>query len=177
MPNITNDSVASANVRSTVDYFISLQESDGNIYEGLPGRKQWCHGAPGSIAIFMQAYLAFGDQKYLVAAQKAANYTAHNGIIDKGMQLGHGVAGNTYMVMQVYAATKDPVWLSKGLSMLLAALHTPQLTDPVQMTSYDCVASTIFCSTQGGMLSLFVDMLKNQQSLDKISMPAYGPSW
>ena len=57
---------------------------------------------------------ALGNVEYLLAAQRAANFSEVNGVILKGNHIGHGVGGNAYLVMSLYASTRDEIWLRKG---------------------------------------------------------------
>lgn len=54
------------------------------------------------------AYQIFGDQKYLDAAYKAADYTYIYGVLTIGMGLCHGVSSNVYMILHLYQITMDP---------------------------------------------------------------------
>eukprot|EP00958_Prasinococcus_capsulatus_P003220 scaffold299_cov343-Prasinococcus_capsulatus_cf.AAC.13 len=157
-----------------MDYYVSKQFDDGGMPTDSPDRIQWCHGAPGFIGIFMKAYQTFGKSRYLVAAQRAANFSEINGVILKGNMLGHGVGGNAYLVMSLYAATKDEVWLRKGLGMQLVALNNTQLTE-----SFSCVPGSMWVDGPGGMAYMFTDLLTYKDDLSQMgtlpaAMPAFG---
>ncbi len=67
-----------ATLRLTVDYILGRQLDNGHVVDNQPGmedRVQWCHGAPAAIPVFIQAYKTLGDEKYLNAAYRAADYT------------------------------------------------------------------------------------------------------
>jgi lantibiotic modifying enzyme len=166
-------------LKKTLDYYVSLQSTDGNMPSDLPDRVQWCHGAPGFVAVFAQAYRIFKDPKYLNSAIMAANYTIHDGIIRKGMQLGHGVSGNMYMVASLYSVTGDLIWIRHALGMMLTALSDPKFSELQSMDVYDCVSGSIFIDGPGGLVSILSDWLMTLHSdLASISefppMPAFG---
>ena len=112
---------------------LARQRPDGqvvDIQEGMEERVQWCHGSPSGIPVFAQAYLAFGDEKYLKAADIAADYTFKYGVLVKGMGLCHGTSSNVYMIMYLYSVTKDPKYMYYAIEMLKFALDINTLTDP-----------------------------------------------
>ncbi|CAG9760832.1 unnamed protein product [Ceutorhynchus assimilis] len=67
---------------------------------------QWCHGAPGFLYMYCEAYRAFGDTHYLYAAEKCADVIWFRGIVKKGYSLCHGVAGNAYCFLEMFQTTK-----------------------------------------------------------------------
>jgi len=114
IPEIMNNQTARSLIKSTFDYYLTLQLPDGNFptptQAPLPTEPnvlvQWCHGAPGFMPVLTKAYYIFGDNKYLQSAEKAANCTWQRGILTKGLMLCHGVSGNTYMFLDMYRRTK-----------------------------------------------------------------------
>ncbi|KAJ6249186.1 lanc-like protein [Anaeramoeba flamelloides] len=177
---LLNNPQALADVKSTIDYYLSTQRPNGQIYDDFHDdgkRIQWCHGIPGLIPIFLKAYEVFGEEKYLDAAKLGSDLVAQKGVLVKGMLLCHGVVGNVYQLFNLYAKTKDETYRSKAYSMVLTALQNPLLTDTSKWISYDCLASSFFVSSGGGMLSLFSDMLAHTNEPEKLSMPAFGDQW
>ncbi|KAJ3432979.1 lanc-like protein [Anaeramoeba flamelloides] len=171
---------ALADVKSTINYYLSTQKPNGQVYDDFHDdgtRIQWCHGIPGVIPIFIKAYEVFKEEKYLDAAKLGCDLVAHQGVLVKGMQLCHGVIGNAYQLFNMYAKTKDETYRSKAYSMVLTALQNPLLTDPSNWISYDCYIGSFFVTTAGGMLSFFSDMLAHTNELEKLSMPAFGDHW
>lgn len=67
-----------------------------------------------------QAYRAFGDIKYYNASMDAALFTAQQGILETGMQMGVGTSGNAYMLL----------WLASELSRE----HTANVDECVRMS-------------------------------------------
>ena len=123
-------------------------------------RVQFCHGAPSALPVFTLAYKVFGDQKYLVAADLAADYTFNYGVLKKGMGLCHGTSSNIYMILYLFAATKNPKYKYFAIEMHKFALDTPTLTDPEQMVSYDCTGSySSFIDTAASAFATYSDML------------------
>ncbi len=117
----------------TVDQILVRQIDNGHVVDNQPGmedRVQWCHGAPAAIPVFVQAYQTFRDEKYLVAALKAADYTFQYGMLIKGMGLCHGTASNIYMIAELYAITKNPKLKYYIVELLKFGLDTPKLTNP-----------------------------------------------
>lgn len=43
----------------------------------------------------------FGDNRYLIAAEKAADYTWEKGLLTKGLQICHGISGNIFLLYHV----------------------------------------------------------------------------
>uniref|UniRef100_A0A1A9UMM1 LanC-like protein 3 homolog n=1 Tax=Glossina austeni TaxID=7395 RepID=A0A1A9UMM1_GLOAU len=62
-------------VKKSVDYFLALQDDEGNFPVALENLKSdrktrlvhWCHGAPGAVYLLAKAYLIFKEDKYMQA--------------------------------------------------------------------------------------------------------------
>ena len=115
-------------IQNTLNWFLSVQLSDGNIptysksvekecgqvYGSDPdARVQWCHGAPGFIDTLSLAAVAFdsiGDDtsatNYLNAALKAYNATWERGLLIKGLMQCHGIGGTAYTLLHLYKNLK-----------------------------------------------------------------------
>ena len=61
------------------------------------------------------------SSQYLAASYSAANFTLRKGALEKGMCLCHGTSGNIYMLLELYAQTKDPQWLYNANTLLMFA--------------------------------------------------------
>jgi hypothetical protein len=128
----------------------------------MENRVQWCHGAPAAIPVFVQAYLTFGANKYLKAAEMAADYTFKNGILVKGMGLCHGTASNVYMIALLYELTHEPKLKYYITEMYKFSLDTPALTDPDHFLNYDCIGVySSFHDTPSSSIATFSDFLTN----------------
>lgn len=79
----------------------------------------WCHGAPGAIPLFIEAYNTFKNTDYLDAALKAGKNVWRNGLLKKGFGLCHGTCGNAYSLMALYRATGDISWKQRAQMFLL----------------------------------------------------------
>lgn len=99
-------------VKPSIDYLLTLRFPSGNCPSSIgssAGDKliHWCHGAPGWIHMFIQAYKVFGDGKYLDAARDCAEVIWQRGLLKKGYGVCHGVAGNGYAFLAMYQLTKE----------------------------------------------------------------------
>ena len=84
-----------------------------------PTRVQWCHGAPGIVALLGE----LTPEDLLLAG---AETTWRTGPLEKGPGLCHGTAGNGYALLKTYAVTGDRVWLERARSFAMAALDQLQ---------------------------------------------------
>ena len=84
-----------------------------------PTRVQWCHGAPGIVALLGELM----PEDLLLAG---AETTWRTGPLEKGPGLCHGTAGNGYALLKTYAVTGDRVWLERARSFAMAALDQLQ---------------------------------------------------
>ncbi|KDR23212.1 lanC-like protein 2 [Zootermopsis nevadensis] len=98
-------------VRPTIDYLQGLCFPSGNFPSSLGNNTdrlvQWCHGAPGIVFLFAQAYKVFGDDQYLQTALKCGDVVWRRGMLSKGYSICHGVAGNGYTFLVLYHLTGD----------------------------------------------------------------------
>jgi len=107
-------------VKHTIDWILlDVRLSSGNWpssiqvdEDGTSNRRedliQWCHGAPGVGLLALEAYRYYDQTEYLDIAKSAADYVCqHIHTINKGVGLCHGVAGNAYLALNLYALTKD----------------------------------------------------------------------
>jgi len=119
-PGFTNNKPLKDLVRRSVDYLITLRFPSGNYPSSLRSRENdklvhWCHGAPGFIHMFIQAYRVFGDQRYLNEAHSCANVIWQRGLLRKGYGICHGAAGNGYAFLMLYQLTQDTKYLYRAL--------------------------------------------------------------
>jgi hypothetical protein len=86
------------------------QNGDGLI------RTQWCHGAPGIVAILapeIDAELAIAGGELVWRA----------GPVRKGGGLCHGTAGNGYAFLALFTCTGDEVWLARARAFAMHAIE------------------------------------------------------
>jgi len=162
-------------VIKSLEHILQLQTSAGQIPGDLkPDRTQWCHGIPGLLPVFGTAYKVLNQNTtYLRAGLLGAQLTSQIGILAKGMQFCHGTGGNIYMVLDFYKNTGDVRALQYAISMILTSVDTPQLSDPKQWESYDCLPSGMFVSSSIGMVLLYSDIIRNANNLANVQMVSF----
>eukprot|EP00347_Sterkiella_histriomuscorum_P003864 403362648 len=183
VPEMLQNQTVVKHLRLTVDYMIARQRPDGQVADIQPGmeeRVQWCHGAPSALPVFALAYKVFGDEKYLKAADLAADYTFKYGVLIKGMGLCHGTSSNIYMLLYLAAMTQNLKYKYYAIEMHKFALDTPTLTDPEQMVSYDCTGQySSFIDSAASSIATYSDMLayfddSSFATLEKMWMIGWG---
>ncbi|ESO94854.1 hypothetical protein LOTGIDRAFT_215378 [Lottia gigantea] len=113
-------------VRQSVDFILSIEQSNFNYPQsvdeisphGRPDNDElvhWCHGAPGVVYMFAQAYKVYADEKYLKACQRCAELVWQKGLLRKGPGICHGVAGSGYVFLLLYRLTNDPKYLHRAV--------------------------------------------------------------
>lgn len=117
-----SDSKDYKDIKQSVDFFVSLQDKEGNFptaLEDIKTRREkrlihWCHGAPGAIFLLIKSYLVFKEQKYLESAELASEVIWLKGLLLKGPGICHGVAGNGYCFLLLYRLTENPKYLYRA---------------------------------------------------------------
>eukprot|EP01119_Soliformovum_irregulare_P008578 TRINITY_DN2168_c1_g1_i2.p1 TRINITY_DN2168_c1_g1~~TRINITY_DN2168_c1_g1_i2.p1 ORF type:complete len:409 (+),score=130.68 TRINITY_DN2168_c1_g1_i2:3-1229(+) len=113
-------------IQETVD-FLARQRFDSGNYPSSFGNDgdrlvQFCHGAPGLALMFLQLHLEFQvesqvenfqDERYLKLAIEAAEVVFSRGLLEKGMGLCHGIAGNAYVFLHLWKITENPSYLHR----------------------------------------------------------------
>ncbi|KNE62027.1 hypothetical protein AMAG_07284 [Allomyces macrogynus ATCC 38327] len=84
---------------------------------------QWCHGAVGLGLLFVRAFAKFGDAEFLARATLCGELAWEQGIVDKHVGLCHGVAGNAYLFLSMWRATRLRLWYQRTLAFALTAPH------------------------------------------------------
>ncbi|CAG2202342.1 LanC-like protein 3 homolog,LanC-like protein 3 [Mytilus edulis] len=112
-------------VKSAVDYFLTLEDADGNYPPAMdevgcprPDGEElvhWCHGAPGVIYMYARAYKVWGDDKYLQACIRCGELVWKKGLLKKGPGICHGVAGSGYVFLLLFRLTNDKKYLHRAL--------------------------------------------------------------
>jgi hypothetical protein len=174
VPELLESPDSSHRLKQTVDFFVSMLSKTGNFWSAYPHRVQWCHGSPGVIQVFAQAFEVFLEPSYLAAAELAAEYTVSHGIIEKGLQLLHGSSGNTYLVLDLYRRTANPRWLYYAYEMQKVILDTPALVDlNGAAIAYDCIVGSALVSTYSA-IPLWSDLLHHDPLHRDYSCPFIG---
>jgi len=78
-------------------------------------RVQWCHGAPGIVAML-------GDLLDLELATAGGELTWRAGPIARGPGLCHGTAGNAYAFLVLHKRTGDELWLDRARAFAMHAI-------------------------------------------------------
>uniref|UniRef100_A0A5S6QGE0 LanC-like protein 2 n=1 Tax=Trichuris muris TaxID=70415 RepID=A0A5S6QGE0_TRIMR len=107
-------------VKLSIDYLMTLRYPSGNYpssirVNGSDKLVHWCHGAPGFIHMFIQAFKIYGQQEYLDEAISCAEVIWTRGLLYKGYGLCHGVAGNGYAFLMMYKLTMNVKYLHRAL--------------------------------------------------------------
>ncbi|KRY10622.1 LanC-like protein 2 [Trichinella patagoniensis] len=118
-PNFCENVDLKSAVEQTIDYLITLRFPSGN-YPSSLGKEtdklvHWCHGAPGFIHMFIQAYAIYGKEEYFKEAVACADVIWARGLLKKGYGLCHGTAGNGYAFLAMYQLTDDLKYLHRAL--------------------------------------------------------------
>lgn len=119
-PGFTGNSDLQKLVKDSVDYLITLRFPSGNYPSSFRSRESdklihWCHGAPGFIHMFLQAFELFKEEIYLKEAVGCADVIWERGLLRKGYGICHGVAGNAYAFLAIWKVTKDEKYLHRAI--------------------------------------------------------------
>ncbi|KAL6064520.1 LanC-like protein 3 [Balamuthia mandrillaris] len=178
LPKFMANATVSNLIRSTLDFLLTLQLPNGNFptptVPPLPEEPdvllQWCHGAPGYMPLFTKAWILYNDRRYLNAAKRAAEAVWKRGLLTKGLMLGHGVSGNTYMFLYMYRMTKEPKYLYQAIRFQEYTLSHAIMSDPEVMRKPEPSPFMFFVGSYASAAVLWSDMLS---SLKLACMPAF----
>uniref|UniRef100_A0A183IXE9 LanC-like protein 2 n=1 Tax=Soboliphyme baturini TaxID=241478 RepID=A0A183IXE9_9BILA len=114
-------------VEQSVEYLMKLRLPSGNYPSSLHSREKdklihWCHGAPGFLHMFLQAFEVYGKETYILEAQSCADVIWQRGMLRKGYGLCHGVAGNGYGFLMLYKRTRNLKYLYRALKVRTCSL-------------------------------------------------------
>ncbi|CAG2056227.1 unnamed protein product, partial [Timema podura] len=98
-------------LRPTIDYLQGIRYPSKNFPSSLNSDSDrlvhWCHGAPGALYLFTEAYKVFGDDQYMQTALDCGEVVWKRGLLAKGYSICHGVSGNAYTFLHLYQVTGD----------------------------------------------------------------------
>uniref|UniRef100_A0A2A4JWT8 LanC-like protein 2 n=1 Tax=Heliothis virescens TaxID=7102 RepID=A0A2A4JWT8_HELVI len=106
-------------VKPAIDWLLNQRYPSGNFPSSMGGSSgdrlvQWCHGAPGFVPLCILAAQIFEDDKYMKIAMQCGDLIWQRGLCAKGYSMCHGVSGNAYAFIQLYQATKKPMYLYRA---------------------------------------------------------------
>jgi hypothetical protein len=81
---------------------------------------QYCHGAPGMVAVFADSPFASPELDALLV--EGGSFTWAMGPMAKGSNLCHGTGGNGYAFLKLHRRLKDPVWLDRACAFAMTAI-------------------------------------------------------
>lgn len=84
-------------------------------------RTQWCHGAPGVVA--MLGHLAPRHDELTTLLVAGGELTWRAGPLRKGAGLCHGTAGNGYAFLRLFERTGDELWLVRARAFAMHAIE------------------------------------------------------
>ncbi|CAF1179816.1 unnamed protein product [Rotaria sp. Silwood1] len=136
----------------TIEFLKSKCLSSGNYMSsndsGSDKLVQWCHGAPGFVYLFNQAYEMTGNSSYMQRASLAGDVVWERGLLTKGYGLCHGAAGNGYAFLDLYRVTHDPKWLHRAIKFAQFCLdygkHHLARTPDRPFSLFEGLAGTIY---------------------------------
>jgi hypothetical protein len=70
----------------------------GDVNEEKDNLVQFCHGAPGFISLYIEAFKHFKNNNFLEIAMDCGKIIKERGILKKGFGVCHGITGNNYFL-------------------------------------------------------------------------------
>lgn len=105
-------------IRLCCEKLFALVYPTGNLPSSFPGKEdrlvQWCHGGPGAIYLAIRCERVFNNNKFGDYAVRMADDIWERGLLVKGSGLCHGVAGNAYAFLAMYAHTDDKKYIYRA---------------------------------------------------------------
>lgn len=138
-------------VKPTLDFMLTQRFKSGNTPSSV-GRERdllvhWCHGAPGVVAMYTQAFKVFKDTKYLDAAIASGEVIWNRGLLYKGYGICHGIAGNAYAFLNLFKCTQDMKHLHRATKFAQICLDYGQhgcRTPDRPFSLFEGMAGTIY---------------------------------
>ena len=177
IPSVLQNETMMQHVWKTMDWLGNLQLPSGNFpTPRIPPYPlesdvlvQWCHGSPGFIALFGRASIVASSSSdevikakaaaYEAIARKAADNVWTVGLLTKGLMLGHGISGNSYMQIYLGKILKDDRYLYRAVQHQRFVLNTPIVSDPAIMRVPTPNPYMPFTGSYAGAIALWQDML------------------
>ncbi|CAL8086769.1 unnamed protein product [Orchesella dallaii] len=139
-------------IRRTLEWLISKQRFPSGNFKSSVGSMDdrlihWCHGSPGAILLLLEAATVFGSQEFVNVALECGEVTWARGLLKKGYGICHGVSGNAYGLMALYAHTQDELWLRRSNSFAEYCFHygTKNVHEPDRpMSLFEGLAGVIY---------------------------------
>lgn len=166
----------------TLDHLVANQFPSGNFPSEYHDADedllvQWDHGAPGVLGALVKASKVLNDSKYLDSARLAADCVWERGLLYKGLELCHGIVGNTYMQIFMHKYTKDEKYMYRALQFQEFVSSMPELYDVDLMRYPTPNPYGFYVGSFESAIMLWIDLLavKGNDYL-KLSMPGYDGS-
>ena len=168
-------------IEGTLNHIVENQFPSGNFpseyYEDDEDvLVQWDHGAPGVMGVLAKAWIQFENSSYLESVKLAADCTWERGLLNKGLQLCHGITGNTYMQIYVHKLTKDDKYMYRALSFQEFISKDPYLTGVNLMRQPTPTPYGFYGGSWESAIMLWIDLLAVQDNdFSSVYMPGYEP--
>lgn len=164
----------------TLDHIVANQFPSGNFpseyYEDDEDvLVQWDHGAPGVLGALVKAAKVLKEDKYFDSAQRAADCVWERGLLYKGLELCHGIVGNTYMQIFMYKYTSDDKYMYRALQFQEFVRSMPELYDVDLMRYPTPNPYGFYIGSFESAIMLWSDLLSVsvQEDFLGLSMPGY----
>jgi hypothetical protein len=196
-----DNATARALIIGTLDHIVSLQQPSGNFPTEYYNTSQdelvqWDHGAPGVMAVLAQASFLYSNTSntdakaeanvsgWLASALRAADCTWERGLLVKGLQLCHGISGNTYMQLtlaQWFAKLPEGVcddcvvdkYIWRALRFQDFVSVSPDVSDPEYMRKPTPDPYDFYTASYEAGAATWADLLANANSPILATMVAY----
>ena len=164
----------------TLDHIVANQFPSGNFpseyYEvDEDVLVQWDHGAPGVLGALVKAAHVLQEDTYLDSAHRAADCVWERGLLYKGLQLCHGIVGNTYMQIFMYKYTAEEKYMYRALQFQEFVRSMPELYDVALMRYPTPNPYGFYIGSFESSIMLWTDLLavSDQEDFLGLSMPGY----
>lgn len=110
-------------IKATIEWVLMLETAhstypavfeSGEFLKAAPW-VHFCHGAPGAVYLFAEAFAVFKEEAFRLAGERAAGSVWRYGLLRNGPCLCHGVAGNAYALLRWYQVSEQVVWLERAV--------------------------------------------------------------
>jgi hypothetical protein len=162
----------------TLDHIVANQFPSGNFpseYYDVDEDVlvQWDHGAPGVLGTLVKAASVLGDSKYMDSARLAADCVWERGLLYKGLELCHGISGNTYMQIIMHKSTSEDKYMHRALQFQEFVKTKPELYDVDLMRYPTPNPYGFYVGSFESAIMLWSDLLAVKDDFSVLSMPGY----